>query len=371
MSPVELISEDHFGPGLSSFFVDGAGTVGFLVLVGVAVAAYWKKAREARSAEATFDKDKQLKLGQTVVAGKVERAEGAKRVVRVEVEQDGEESENSGVWSHKWTERRRRVFVEPFYLHLDSGERVRVEPSEDVFIVDQMDGMIRVNQTRRKRYAELKPGERVFASGELTRAPDPEAAPAQGYRAHREGFVLRPPARHKMLLSSEPLGARFSERARFHAMWAVWIVLGALSFHCIFIGFHARRWAGSHETATITKLDHYTTESDDSTVQHYRVWLESSGGDKLADEVEEETFTQLKQGEVVPVLVVRGKVLAAATIGPDLTVSYWALLSVPLLIGLWIAYRLREEVTRPWYEQDVVDKGRGTLEESMAKARRK
>src|SRR6185369_6868987 len=123
--------------------------------------------------------------------GHVALAEGAARAVRVEVEQAGTESESSGVWSHEWTEVSRRVFVEPFYVVDAAGRRTRVEPRDDVLLVDSMNGKILVNLTRRIRTAELTPGEEVWASGELTAALDPEGA-TSGYR-DAAGLVLRAP----------------------------------------------------------------------------------------------------------------------------------------------------------------------------------
>ncbi|MDI1475449.1 hypothetical protein [Polyangium sp. y55x31] len=361
----DLMSDNHLGPLLSSLLVDGVGTLGFLALFGAALLARARKRAEARAAEASFDGEKQLVEGEAVLFGKVERAEGAETTVRVEVDQDGEESESSGVWSHKWTEKKRRVMVAPFYLRLASGERVRVEPRDDVFLVDEMDGLIRVNLKTRIRYAELTPGERVYASGVLSRAPDPEAQPGAGYRSGREGFVLRPPRSGRMLLSSQPLGERFLERARFHERWAMWIVLASLSFHIIFLGYHVRRWAGTDTTATIRKLDHYVTENDDTVTHHYRVWLSPRDGVTVDDEVDETDFAWMHEGQIVPVRLVEGSLASNTTIGGHLTTHGLAWAVVPLLFGVWLAYHLREHATRPWYEREVVDTGSGKLEETL------
>ncbi|MDC3958216.1 hypothetical protein [Polyangium jinanense] len=361
----DLMSENHLGPLFSSFLVDGVGTLGFLALFGAALLARARKRAEARAAEASFDGEKQLVVGEAMVFGKVERAEGSETTVRVEVDQHGEESESSGVWSHKWTEKSRRVMVAPFYLRLASGERVRVEPRDDVFLVDEMDGLVRVDLKSRMRYAELTPGERVYASGVLSRAPDPESQPGAGYRSGREGFVLRPPRSGRMLLSSQPLGERFHDRARFHERWAGWILLAAISFHVIFLGYHVRRWAGTDTTATISKLDHYVTKGDDTVTHHYRVWLTPRDGVSVDDEVEPEDFAWMHEGQIVPVRLVEGPFASTTTIGGHLTVHDLAWSVVPLLIGAWLIYRFRERATRPWYEREVVDSGSGKLEETF------
>ncbi|MDI1435018.1 hypothetical protein [Polyangium sorediatum] len=361
----DLMSENHIGPLISSFLVDGVGTLGFVALSGVALLARVRKRAEARAAEATFDGEKPLVAGEAVLFGKVERAEGSDTTVRVEVDQEGEESESSGVWSHKWTEKKRRVFVAPFYLRLASGDRVRIEPRDDVFLVDEMDGLVRVDLKARIRYAELTPGERVYAAGVLSRAPDPEAQPAAGYRTGGEGYVLRPPRSGRMLLSSQPLGERFHERARFHGRWAMWIALTALAFHIMFLGYHIRRWAGTDTTATIRKLDHYVTESDDTITHHYRVWLSTRDELVVNDEVEEEDFAWMHEGQILPVRLVEGQLASNTTIGGHLTVHHLAWSVVPLLLGAWLIYRVRERSTRPWYEREVVDEGKGKLEETL------
>jgi len=231
-----------------------------------------------------------------------------------------------------------------------------------------MDGLIRVDLTHRIRQANLSPGEMVFASGTLTRALDPEGAPAGGYRAARENYVLRPPRRGSMLLSSEPLGARFRERARFHRYYAFVLACTALIFHIAFLGYHVRRYAGVPTTATIHKLDHSVSrDSDGDDVHHYVVWLDVEGGGRFSDDIRADTFNALHQGDVVPVTYVktRGPFSRCSTIGSERSVSLFAWFVVPLFFGAWAIYNSREKSTRPWYERHVVDSGKGRLEDSL------
>ena len=116
-----------------------------------------------------------LAPGRTVVLGTVEVAEGEALAARVEIDQGGSERDNSGTYTFKWTEIGRRVEMRPFYLLHASGARVRVEPRGRAMLVDAMDGMIVVTETARTRYAELSPGEEVYAVGRLQRGEDPEA----------------------------------------------------------------------------------------------------------------------------------------------------------------------------------------------------
>jgi hypothetical protein len=365
----EVVSELHVHPVLSSVLIDGVGTAGFACMLVVALVRRRSKLRQGREADACVRNDTRLEPGSTVLQGTVERAEAATTTVRVEVDQVGEESESSGTWSHKWTEKDRRVIVEPFYMRLANGQRIRVEPNAEVCLVDAMDGMIRVDLMRRTRYAELTPGERVYAAGMLVQAPDPEGMPdGRGYRAPRVSLVLRPPPGAKMLLSSEPLGDRFRERAAFHRGWAWWILFAAFMLHTVFMGYHARRYLGIDTTAKITKLDHFTTKDDEGDeVDHYRVWMDPFGGSLVSDEVSSNTFAGLHEGDVVPVTVVPGAFATFTAIGPPGTALGFAWLAIPYLLVWWAHYRSREGATRPWYERRIEDLGSGKLEEGFKK----
>ena len=361
----DLISASHFGAVLSSVLVDVFGTIGFMFIIGVGLIERARHLRQARAADATHV-NSNLAPGPAVLFGEVEYARNASAAVRVDVDQDGEESESSGVWTHKWTEKNRRVTVEPFYLRIDSTKRIRIEPTRDVFLVDSMDGVIRVELGKRTRYAELVPGEKVHACGELVLAPDPEAPASEGYRSSRQSFVLRPPKKQSMLLSSEPLGTRFRDRARFHGRAARFAVALAVVCHVFLVGFHARRYLGQTVDASITKLDHYTTTDDDGdTVHHYRVFLKPSNAPTIYDDVDAFAFARLRVGDVVPMRLVPGALSGRSTIGPDVTASNTAFLLVPIVIGAWFLYKHKEGTTQPWYMRSVVDTGSGRLEESM------
>lgn len=362
----DILSSGHVGPILSSVLVDNFGTLGFLFIIGTALVERARHVRQARAAEASANVNQNLTPGPAVLFGEVEYAQGASAAVRVDVDQDGEETESSGVWSHKWTEKNRRVSIEPFYLRIDSNSRIRIEPTRDVLLVDSMDGIIRVELTKRTRYAELVPGEKMYACGELVRAHDPESPTERGYRTSREALVLRPTPKEPMLLSTEPLGARFRSRAAFHTRAAAWIGAIAIFCHLMLFGFHARRYLGQTVDAKITMLDDYTTRDDEGDISHhYRVWLRPPNEAIFTDHVDASTFARLREGDVVPVRLVPGILSSRSTIGPDVTVSSAAFLIIPLVLMTWFTYRHREKATRPWYMNDVVDVGPGRLEETM------
>ncbi|AUX34239.1 MULTISPECIES: hypothetical protein [Sorangium] len=352
-----LVSDHHLDAWLSSVLVDGVATAGLLVLAAYAIRLSLRERRAAARAEASFDPGVALAPGEAVVMGTVERAQGADVAVRIEVEQEGSETESSGVWSHEWSETDRKVRVQPFYLRHASGARVRVEPGEDVMLVDALDGMILVDRTKRVRVAELVPGEQVFAVGELRRAPDPEA-PTQGYRGVAQGFLLVPPSHgRRMLLSSEPLGQRFARRAAFHLRWAALAAFAAIAFNAAFAGFHARRWLGETVDVRVTQL----REVEDGDTDHHMVTVQQSeGGAVFSDEVSHAAFARLRQGDALKARHVPSWPSASA-VGPDVTAHSAAWVALPLLGVLAFAYLIRAHSARPWYEKKVVDQGSGKL----------
>ncbi|WP_438031622.1 hypothetical protein [Sorangium sp. So ce204] len=357
-----LVSRYHLDAGLSSLLVDGVATACLLVLAALALRLSRRQRRAAAQAEASFTPGAALAPGEAVVVGTVEREQGADVAVRVEVEQKGSESETSGVWTHQWAETGRKVRVHSFYLRHASGARIRVEPGEDVQLVDALDGMIRVDLTRRVRVAELIPGERVFAIGELRRAPDPEAQ-AQGYREQAQGYLLAPPRGGRMLLSSEPLGERFARRAAFHKRWAITATVASLAFNMAFAAFHARRWLGETVDVRVTQLQ----EKEDGDHTRFEVTMRGEGG-AFSDEVSHRAFARLREGETVKARHVPSWSSASA-IGPGVTAHSAAYAALPLLGVIALAYLARAQATRPWYEKKVIDQGSGKLAESLSSTR--
>lgn len=362
-----LSSYHHLGPVVSAILIYGFGVVVFALMFFYVWRRRAHELRDARAADISAEADVEWKPGPVVLFGAVEYAQGASAAVRVDVDQEGSESENSGVWSHSWTESNRRVHIEPFYLKVFPDKRIRVEPTRDVYLVDEMDGMIRVDLKSRTRFAQLTPDEHIYAVGELVRAHDPEAPGASGgYRSSKDAFVLRPRGRESMLLSSEPLGKRYRARAEFYASSMGWFAGVCIVFHLTMMNYHLRQLSGETITATISKLDHYTTTDDEGdTTDHYRVIAKVPSGQEVSDHVGFSDFMALKKGQQVPFVCVAGGSSDASTIGPDLTAHFMALGVVPLVWIVWAAFRGVERDRKPWYERKVNDSDDGKLEESL------
>jgi hypothetical protein len=350
----QIVSRGHIGPVQSMLFVDVVGTIGLLVVAAIALR---RSLRQSRAAART-SRDAALAPGEAVIAGAVELEEGASVAVRVEVDQQGTESEESGVWSHQWIETDRRSRVRPFYLRHASGARVRVEPRADVTLFNALRGLVRVDLTKRVRVAELTPGDKVFVFGEL----HPEAqTPGHPPRGH--GYTLVPPREGRMLVSSEPIAEAFARRAAFHRRWAVVAAASALTFNAFFASFHARRFLGETVDVRVTQLREYDDKDDN---EHFSVTMQ--GAALFSDEVSRSDFRRLHEGDQIQVRDVPSW-RSAAAIGSHATAHSRAYFAVPLLALIALAYGLRTRATRPWYERKkLVDKGTGRLAESKPTA---
>ncbi|MCC6874225.1 MAG: hypothetical protein IT378_07935 [Sandaracinaceae bacterium] len=243
--------------------VYGLGTV-VIALLGAMLTSALRWARLARAANRSAHGGTTLREGPSVLVGRV--GAGTEPAVRLEIHQQGhEEKGSSGDWIHRWVEKERRIRVRPFELELASGERVRVEPTERVYLADALDGLVRINRAARVLVAELTPGESVIAVGQLERRARPD-----GYRGTADRWALVPPRRGEpMILSTEPLGARFSRRARGALAAVVLSVLASATVHALSSGYHLRAWKGSTVLGSYVDDAQWTTESDDGTVVHH------------------------------------------------------------------------------------------------------
>jgi hypothetical protein len=364
-APLNVLPDDHAGVELS---------MGLLLLCTAAVLAQigrllWRAFRHRRAARAdaaSHDPHVLFVPGDTVLFGGVEYAQDATHAVSVEVEQLGTEQESSGSWSHRWTEIDRRVRVAPFYLRGSSGQRIRVEPPEEVQLVDELDGKVLVDKTTRIRTATLVPGEAVYVRGTLASANDPEAS--TGYRGSAV-LVMRAPAHEPMLISSEPLGARFTRRVKFHLRWAAIMLASALLVHASATEFHALAWAGKVQVGAVDTMRHFvTTDSEGDDTDHYELTVQVPGHETdLVVEVDHSDYKRLSQGSRVKVRSVRGRP-DWRTLGDEASAHGGVLFLVLILTGLLLLlYAWRRRATRPWYLKKVVDGGSGRLPEVPAR----
>ena len=361
MQPTPLIpvrADDHLGAGASSVLAHGVSLALFGAIV-VALLCWRRYARDARRARSAVDPDSELGEGPAIVVGEVQRVASSSVAVKVEIEQEATEKENSGSWSHKWTEVDRRVRVAPFYLQRPQGERIRIHPTEKVFLVDDMDKWIHFDHLRRRRIVELVPGETVIARGVLRRDLDPEGQP-HGYRDAPIGWILDPPHHQPMHLSSEPLEARFVRWRRFHLSAAALLLAVLVATQLTLLGYY-KRVLGETSSARVFSMYHYTTEDDDGDdIDHWEVTSTTSWGAQFTAEVDHDSWLRITEGSRVPI---RHFNHAAVQYGSQPTLHLIAaIILLCLAAAAVIAYAVWTRRAKPWYAAKVVDRGDGHID---------
>jgi hypothetical protein len=343
-----------------------------VMLTVASTLALWHKQR-ALLAKQSVSSHARLAAGYAVLTGKVQVLDGAPCAVRMRIWQKGFEYKTKQGWGHVWREVDRKVDTWPFYLVERGGQRVRIEPRDKVFLVDSIDRADPDDLEEGKRVltAELSDGESVVADGTLMRDIDPHGSPASYRSAVGTGWVLRPPANDKMLLSSEPLQDRYLKRATLHRRWAWGLGVALLVLNTLVFGnFHMVSIFGDIVQA---RLEHATTwktrTKNGGVVNHYAVEASyNAGGERweLTDDVNASAYTMLAQRReqattipfrVVPFWPARHQVGTRATL-------YSAQIVIGFLFNaaLGLLYVSNARRSLPWYDKRrVVHSGSGRL----------
>ena len=334
--------------------------------VGLSTLTYALRARTLRkqteSARRALDAETEtLDVGDTVLHGAVEYAEGADYAMRTTVEQAGSEAESSGSWTVTWEETRRFTEVVPFYVVHDSKVRVRVEPGKRAVLATNLLVGTRIDLAHRTRTAYVSPTAEVWVTGKLERGHDPESR--GGYR-DGTGWVMRPPPYGEMLVTTyapETDLARSAKHARVF-VWLMGILLVATML--AHTDYHALVASGRPATATVTGKhistsddgpDTYTLELDvhDGTAHFADTW-----------DVDYSTYDHAEKGTSFGALASFGFETSllgdhADALGTPSVVTFvvWAVLS---LIGLLTARK------RHWYDgEKVKDTESGQLKDGF------
>ncbi len=371
---------DIASPTMSAVTAALVGVAGFVSLVIVAVGVWRQaavRARAARIAETEAEK-RTLAPGYAIVHGDVETGDDLP-AVSVRIRQSGKEYADKGGMRHRWTEFERQVDARPFSLRLASGERVKVLPGNDVFLVDVLssDPIAGTGarpaplgvpfSPQRVRIAELTSKDSAYACGQLV---PPLSATA--YRGGEDCYTLHPPPGGKMLLSAEPLEQRYARRARFHGAWAFGLFAVLLVVNAGLLGGYWLEliW-GRTVGADVTQMRNWTTSGKHGPIQHYGV----NAGVTLPDgylALSSETnfsFYRYAKAELasgrsleVPFVVVPFR-YKTADIGTRPTLhDVRCFFSWFFLVCFGSAYWVHTRNTRAWYERKkVIDVGRGPL----------
>ncbi|MBI5537266.1 MAG: hypothetical protein HY898_31380 [Deltaproteobacteria bacterium] len=352
-------------------FVLGGLVLGVLLTLAITL-VFWHRQRAAIARE-SIHPSARLAPGNAVVQGKVEVQEGADYAVRIQIAQQGSEYKTKQGMRHRWVEDGREVDVLPFYVLTRAGERVRVEPRKDVFLVDMLDQVKAVGNDRRVVSAVLSPGETVAAHGILSRGLDPHGEPMSYRSTSGMGWVLHPPRAEPMLLSAEPLEDRYLRRAAFHRSWALGFAAALVVVNTLVLGnYHLASVFADVVQATVEGTRTWKTRSKNTTTTHFAVTARYQDSDGVArtleDEVSAVAFVQLKApiDPDKPVLVPFRVVSfwpSLHQIGTRPTLSSTAIILALLLdTSLIVGYLITARTSLPWYEKRrVVHSGAGSL----------
>jgi hypothetical protein len=353
--------------------VAAIGIVGFVTLVMVAVGIAWQARTRAKAAKDSELGAESRKLGPgvTVLRGTVE-TDGSEPVARIVIKQRGEQYRVKNGMRHRWTETGRTVELRPFFLAMESGERVKVEPEDDAYVVDQLDVRPGASTNERTRTAEIKAGDIVYASGRLF-------APVQtnAYRAAEQGYTLRPGPDRRLFLSTEPLEERFTRRASTHTYWAIGLFAALLFTNGVmFHSYWTKLFFGQTVVATVVRPRTWTTQGKHGPIRHYGITAEAQLDDQriaLNPETSRVFYNDVysktnfgaraaKEPITVPFLVVppTGEPNNIGT-RPALNLGIFFLAWFEFL-GVSIGYFWHARHIRPWYERPrVIDVGAGAL----------
>jgi hypothetical protein len=352
-----IYPEASLYPTLSWLF----GVVPVLALLSLFVGVIVKNRRAVRNmreAEQALDPEAPLGAGHAIIIGKVQHAQSDDVAVRVEIDQEATEHESSGSYSHAWTETDRRVFVRPFYLLTPQNQRVRIEASKEVFLVDRMDGCIHFNELSRTRIVELVPNEEVIAVGMLSKDFDPESKGGHGYRDLPVGWVMRP-GRKPIHLSSEPLAERFERQRKFEKK-AAWSLVPVLLGVVLLAGsYNLRLFAGDVSKAEVTSLRTYETEDDEGDITvHEEITSVTPWGKTHIEDVD--SMDYVARGHSISIRHYKRSFLQY---GDKSSLTFpRGIFTVLLVLMAYLSYFGALEASRAWYRKEVVDSGSGKID---------
>lgn len=362
---MDYASLNRVNHAFSDFVVYGLFGVGLVLWVLVMVALAIRATMQARASTREVTDPNALRPGDVLLPGVVELAPGESGPpVSLTIHQHGEERRTKNGYYVAWKETSRTALSRPFYLRLVSGMRVRVEPGQDVHLIDAMEEPSRQpGSPMRARTAMLAPGEAVWLGGSLGQGMDPHLLayapqPSAGYReATGQHLVLRPGRGGRFFASSEPVEARFKKRATFFAVWAVVGVLVGAVYHYAQSDYHQLRLYGVDVQARVTNTERRLVRVKNGYNTYYDVYFETSYAPTVAvrDQTSREVFESLQGlGEhTVPVVVdpqdpMLAQIGGSQHLGISVPANVFSWLTAMFLFGIQIGWWTAR---RPWHER--------------------
>jgi len=368
---VDYTGASYLGPQVTALWM---ALVTSALLLACIIAATWSREHARRARQWLLSVSNKLPAangGFVVLHGRVETETPERPAIVVTILQAGTERQHKGNWTHEWKETERSIRVEPFYLVVgNEGTRVRVEPDEDVFLVDKLE-VTKVGNPRTKA-AQLDDGEIAYVSGVLSSGFHPRADRGQEgmYRGGiPTGHLLRPGPRKRMLVSTEPIAERHTRKARAHRIAALASAAALLLVNVVlFGGAHLVNFRGEVVEATVIDAHTWKTRSKNTTTTHYGIKAEyEDPGTHTRQTAEAEVnagvYYDVKKGVTkLPFRVVPG-MPSFADVGTAASIKVWRMiLSLALTFGIILVDLVVVRGARAWYDQrPLVESGSGRL----------
>ena len=334
-------------------------TCAVLALSALRTAVHRRRARR----EADAARRAPLRDGPAVVVGRVETDAGNAITVTITQRKRVEKGKNNHT-SVYWEEKRREVDARPFRVRTEEGGVVEVIPDERVHLRDAMEEPEYVDDTTRRRFVRLRPGERVWVSGVLSGARDARSEGA--YREARQAPVMKR-GFWRMVVCTEPPGAYFAQRAALHREWFQGVLVTLAVLHgTLMADVTLQILSGRTVTLDITRTTTWREwvkpkNSPGRWVRHCGVW--ARGVRDRADqeyEVRCEFHACAEQGRcrTLPTqrALLTGELLRDVGRGPTLHNVQAGIVSVVGWIVL-LAYLWSLGSSRPWYLGGKFDEG--------------
>lgn len=332
-----------------------------LVLAFAALGTLTQRRRARRESDAA--QRASLRNGPAVVQGRVETDGGDAITVTVTQRKRVVKGKNGHRMTY-WDEKRREVTARPFRVRGDDGGVVEVVPDPRVHLRDKLEAPEYLDDTTRRRFVRLRPGERVWVSGVLSGVRDARSEGA--YReAQRAPVMKRGFAR--MIVSTEPPGAHHRERADLHRGWFKGVLITLAVVHGLVLGDVTAQIVSGHDASlAITRTATWrvwvkSKNSPGRWERHCAVWAR---GANERDDREYEvrcSFHHCAVQGACRTLPTRRALLTADLLrdvgrGPTAHLAQVVMFSLVGWITL-IAYAWSLSSSRPWYVGGTVDEG--------------
>ncbi|MCA9668863.1 MAG: hypothetical protein KC503_24885 [Myxococcales bacterium] len=348
----KLYPVDAMSPTATAIWVLGVN-LGLPLLGFVLIAARWMgyalQRRRADMAGAEARAREAAEVGHQTLHGRlVEVVGGGAMAVELRIVQSGRSTTGKNkktIWSEVQRELTTR---RPFIIALENGQRVRVEPDDNVRLVDDLSPGERIGRAERERRAELQVGEEVYVDGLLER--------------DGQQMVMRPHA-GRMLLSTRPLSDVFALRARHHRFWAILVLLAIVAVQYV---FHKPYLIGAltfgEGTAVVIGKSVKKVKRKRGYSTYYLIHVViAQTGQVFREAMTHYSWQTLQRGSRVPV-VYNPSFARYAQVGPAVAEPFEKIFFSFWLLPLFAGYLTRLSKVRLWYESaKVTDTVPGTM----------